>query len=421
MSLDMFESVEFKNPFRPGAGHMPPYLAGRETEQNEFQKLVEQDVILENMILTGLRGVGKTVLLETFKPIALEKKWLWLNADLSEAASINEENIAKRLLTDLSIKTSSLIISKADAQKIGFDKIPRAESEKPYTPGGKHHSEQYLDYETLVGIFSTTPGLIADKLKSCIEIAWTLLTEQTDTKGIVFAYDEAQNLADHSDRAEYPLSLLLDVFQSIQRKGLPCLLVLTGLPTLYSKLIEARTYSERMFHVLELLRLNVKDSRDAIIIPIKQKDCPITFDDASITLVAESSGGYPYFIQFICREIYDIWIQKMTRGEKPSVPIAEIIQKLDTDFFSARWSRVTDRQRDLLLVAANLEDCEIEFTVRAITKQSEKQLEKPLSSSHVNQMLVSLCNAGLVYKNRHGKYSFAVPLLHEYIKRQHSK
>ena len=58
-------SIELKNPFRPGAGHMPPYLAGREPEIEEFKKLLNQEVILENMVLTGLRGVGKTVLLDT--------------------------------------------------------------------------------------------------------------------------------------------------------------------------------------------------------------------------------------------------------------------------------------------------------------------------------------------------------------------
>ena len=60
---------QFKNPFRPGAGHMPPYLAGRLAEERDFRKLLAQDVITENLILTGLRGVGKTVLLEKFKPL----------------------------------------------------------------------------------------------------------------------------------------------------------------------------------------------------------------------------------------------------------------------------------------------------------------------------------------------------------------
>src|SRR5882757_5042253 len=102
------ESVRFKNPFRPGAGHMPPHLAGREKEIREFQHLLEQDTVLKNLVLTGLRGLGKTVLLETFKPIAIEEGWLWAGTDLSESMSISEENLATRLLTDLSVVTSSV-------------------------------------------------------------------------------------------------------------------------------------------------------------------------------------------------------------------------------------------------------------------------------------------------------------------------
>ena len=96
------------NPFRPGAGHMPPYLAGREEEKNQFRRLLKQDVILENMVLTGLRGVGKTVLLETLKPIAVNSNWLWVGADLSESTCVSEETTAKRILTDISMLTNGV-------------------------------------------------------------------------------------------------------------------------------------------------------------------------------------------------------------------------------------------------------------------------------------------------------------------------
>lgn len=418
MGLDLFDFTEFKNPFKPGAGHMPPYLAGRETEQNEFRKLLQQDVILENMILTGLRGVGKTVLLESLRPIGLEKKWLWVGTDLSESMSISEDAIAKRLLTDISIKTSSMAISAGDTQKIGFDRALKANADEPYTPGKYSNKPQFLDYQTLVHLYSGTPGLIADKVKTILETVWYVMSNQTEYRGVVFAYDEAQNLADHATKDQFPLSLLLDVFQSIQRKDIPFMLILTGLPTLYSKLIEARTYSERMFHIVELRKLSNKASQDAILQPIKKQDCPVKFDEASVDLVNRTAGGYPYFIQFICREVYDIFIEQIDAGITPSVPITEIVQKMDADFFAGRWSRVTDRQRELLSVAVKLEGCDVEFTVRDLANASREHLEKPLSAQSVNQMLRLLCESGLVYKNRHGKYSFAVPLLHEFIKRQ---
>ena len=77
-----------------------------------------------------------------------------------------------------------------------------------------------------------------------------------------------------------------------------------------------------------------------------------------------------------------------------------------------------DRQRELLTVIANLESSEWEFTVQEVAEKSKKMLAKPFSPSHISQMLAALCDAGLVYKNRHGKYSFAVPLMGRFILRQ---
>src|SRR5262245_42785375 len=113
----MINPSEFRNPYRPGAGHMPPYLAGREQEFAEFDRLLTQDGILENLVLTGLRGVGKTVLLEAFKPRALHSGWLWASSDLSESASISENALAERLLADLALITSATTVNAVDDQR----------------------------------------------------------------------------------------------------------------------------------------------------------------------------------------------------------------------------------------------------------------------------------------------------------------
>ena len=197
------------------------------------------------------------------------------------------------------------------------------------------------------------------------------------------------------------------------------MLVLTGLPTLFPKLVDSRTFAERMFRVVFLKKLNDKDSKDAITKPISNSKCPVNFTTESVNLIIKHSGGYPYFIQFICREAYDAFLPKIAAGENPSVPLQEIIRKLDTDFFAGRWSRATDRQRELLLVIAQIENTGDEFSVQDIVELSKQTIQKPFSSSHVNQMLNSLCLAGLIYKNRFGKYSFAVPLLGQFILRQY--
>lgn len=394
-------SEQFQNPFRPGAGHPPPHLAGREEEKEKFLKFLEQDVIMENMILTGLRGTGKTVLLDSFKPLAIADGWKWCGTDLSESASISEDNIVKRLLADLSVVTSSITAGKKEFRRVGF--VDDTDS-----------VELKLNYGTLLQAYEQTPGLVSDKLKFVLELAWNFL-KQSGAKGLVFAYDEAQNLSDQALKEQFPLSILLEVFQSLQKKRCKLLLVLTGLPTLFPELVKARTYSERMFHVVVLGRLSEEASRDAILKPIEDANCPVQLTPESVTTIVDLSGRYPYFIQFICKEVYDAFIQG-----SHSVPTDEIIRKLDSDFFAARWARATDRQRELLTLIASLDNCNEEFTVRDIVSLSGREdLDvKPFSSSHISQMLSTLMRAGFVYRNRWGKYALAVPLMGRFIRRE---
>jgi hypothetical protein len=397
----------FLNPFRPGAGHTPPYLAGRTAEQDEMRQLLKQRVVTQNMILTGLRGSGKSVLLETFKPISNQAGWLWVGTDLSESASLTEERMCTRILTDVALITSTLVVAERTSAPVGF-------------MGQGQLIQQPLNYEVLLTKFQSTPGLASDKLKATLEFVWSLLPRD-QVSGIVFAYDEAQNLADHAQRNEYPLSLLLEVFQSLQRRDVPFMLVLTGLPTLSAKLVDARTYSERMFHVLFLKPLSDPARREAIVRPTNQPECLLKFSSQVVERIAHMSGGYPYFIQFICKEVLDIWIHKIQNGEVPSVPEAGIMNKLDSDFFQHRWATVSDRQRELLQVIATLASADAEFTVQEIVSASRDGQIKGFSASHVNQMLASLARSGLVYKNRHGRYSLAVPLLAQFILRQTSQ
>lgn len=383
---------------------MPPYLAGRTAEQDELRQLLGQKPVMSNLVLTGLRGVGKTVLLETFKPIARNHNWLWCGNDMSEQASITEEAMTTRILADIALVTSVMIVKEIKQFQLGFARTDLVINEP-------------VNFETLTSHFNSTPGLTSDKLKSTLEFVWSIMP-QAAISGIVFAYDEAQTLADHADDRQFPLSLLLDVFSSIQRKGVPFMLVLAGLPTLPAKLVEARTYSERMFHTMFLNPLNDVDAREAITRPINDNNSPIYFAEAAIEIIIKESAGYPYFIQFFCREVFDVWITKLQAGEALSVPVSDITRKLDNDFFHGRWARTTDRQRQALQAISVLSNADSEFTPQEIVRSSKFALANPFTPSQLNQMLTTLALMGLVYKNRHGKYSLAVPLLAQFIQRQ---
>lgn len=393
-----------QNPFRPGAGHPPPYLAGRDRERREFERLLGQAPVLENLVLTGLRGVGKTVLLDTFKPLANRAGWAWAGTDLSESSSVTEPSIATRVLTDLASVAAPILVERRHEKELGFH-------------GARWTEDRYLDFETLHALFDCAPGLVSDKLKFVLGSVWPLLAEH-GYRGLVFAYDEAQTVADHPEKDQYPLALLLDVFQSIQKTGLPYMLVMTGLPTLFPKLVESRTFAERMFRVLFLDRLEEPESREAILKPLEERSSEITFDEDTVAAIVRVSGGYPYFLQFVSRELFDAYSNSPTSACKPGPFLDTTIRKLDSDFFAGRWARATDRQRELLEVIAQLENANDEFSLQELIEAAKRRLERPFSASHANQMLAALITSGLVYKNRHGRYSLAVPLLDQFIQRQ---
>lgn len=399
-------STNIENPFRPGAGHMPPYLAGREGEQDAFKRLLRQTVITDNLILTGLRGVGKSVLLESMKPIARSAGWLWVGDDFTESRGLTEERIADSIVNDLSLALAPIFMQTQLSMPLGFG-------------GTESLARRPMDYSDLRKLYDAAPGLPADKLKHVLRYVGTLI-EKTSFKGIIFAYDEAQNMGDRAQDEQYPLSLILDVFQSIQKSpgGLPFMLVLTGLPTLFPKLNSTRTYTERMFDVIVLDRLSDEDSRDAIIKPISDADSPLVLDDATVDEMVEMSGGYPFFIQFICKEVFDAWIVRMQAGQHISVPREEILRKLDQRFFSARWDNASDRQREFMKVAAALPNSDGEFKVEDVVERSKTMSFKAFNRGNSQMMLKTLIENDFIYRNRRGKYSFAVPLLDRFILRQ---
>lgn len=310
--------------------------------------MLGQSPVTQNVIVTGLRGVGKTVLLDTLKPIAQSAKWLWTGNDLSESASLSEERVARRLVVDLATLLGPLVTITDPVSSVDF--VGMQEGEK-----------RPFKFDDLWKIYENTPGLVLDKLQA-VFVMVSLLIKTAPIRGIVFAYDEAQNLADHSVAREFPLSLLLDLFASLQRKFQEkhFMLVLTGLPTLFPKLNEARTYTERMFHVLQLDRLSRDDARKAVVEPLRITNSTLGFSDATIDKIVTMSGGYPYFIQFIGKEVFDAWIGKITIGVAPSAPMVEILEKLDQDFFAPRWINATDRQQQFMQVISTLPNAEEE-------------------------------------------------------------
>ncbi|MEO1694148.1 MAG: AAA family ATPase [Pseudomonadota bacterium] len=387
------------NPYRPGAGHTPPYLAGRDSEQTLFRSCLGGEFLSDNLVVTGLRGVGKTVLVERFAAIAAEERWLWVGNDLSESSSLTEERLAVRLLTDLS-EALGINAAQNNSDAIGF--VPRR---------ADHHSS--LTFDALKGHYESVPGLPSDKLKAVLNRAGTMVRD-AGFRGVIFAYDEAQCLADHADRNEFPLSMLVETFQALQkREGTSeTMLLLSGLPTLFDELTAARTYTERMFRVMSLERLSRRDTLEAVLRPLTEVIDVMRPSRDLVEKTTDLTGGYPYLIQFFGKELIDAMVAHGGALDLNAFPSTEAMERLDSGLFAARWSRTTDKQRDFLRVIAEMdpnEDC-AEFSAAEISDASAGLTAKTFSNAYATQMLHALTERGIVYRTRHGRFAFTLPM-----------
>ncbi|MEO1543248.1 MAG: ATP-binding protein [Pseudomonadota bacterium] len=394
----MDRTVLIENPYRPGAGHKPPHFCGRSAEMDHFRRLMRQDFATENVLVTGLRGFGKTVLLQHLRGVGREAGWLWAGNDLSESASISEERLAIRILTDL-----ATAIASQGPEEIG----------NPPDADGGVDGLAMQTFDALKQVYERTPGLASDRLKAAVLKA-TSLAHQFKMSGIILAYDEAQCLIDHADRDEYPMSLMVETVAMLQKQDsvVPIMLVLCGLPQVFEALTATRTYTERMFHVMRLERLSRDDTLSAIAYPLAALSPPLYPSKELVYKAAELAGGYPYLIQFFGKELVDQMLRQGGILEPDQFPAPDVMNRLDAGLFSARWNRTTDKQRELLVVAANREgDWAGDFSAQELSQQSNGAFTGPQVSQH----LVALCEKGMLYRTRHGRYAFTVPMSEQMI------
>ncbi len=399
-----------ENPYRPGAGHPPPHLAGRTLQQDHFRRLLRQGFSTENILITGLRGVGKTVLLDSLRRIAGQDGWLWIGNDLSESSSLSEERLALRVLTDI----SEAFIAAIGARE-GQNGMANGTAGGAKPPEGEDLS---YTFEALKSIYERAPGLPSDKLKTVLSRLGSLVTKAR-VSGMVFAYDEAQCLADHAEKNEYPMSMLVETIATLQRRDgvAPCLLVLSGLPQVFDSLTETRTYTERMFHVMRLERLSRDETLAAIATPLKPMMPPLTVSKDLLAKAADLTGGYPYLIQFFGRELVDQLLANGGVLAASDFPSPDVLDRLDAGLFASRWNRTTERQRLFLgIIAGRPATDTVDFSAHEIVLAGAD--EHGFNNAQANQMLLALCERGLVYRTRHGRYAFTVPMSEAMIRRR---
>lgn len=387
-----------KNPYRPGVGLQPTHLAGREPQIRRFRStLASAPEIPANLRLTGLRGVGKTVLLRRFEQSAQDDGWATVMLELEP-----RHNSDERLTALLANHLERLAMELSKARRI------RGAVSDVVEAARRSVSVSFEGFEwSLGGDLATRTAALAESLAATVESA-----TRSGREGVVLLFDEAQILYDEKARdGDHPLSMLLAAVSLLQRQDLPVALVLCGLPTLTINLLEARTYSERMFRGDEVGSLPTAEARQAFLVPLEGTG-RVAAEDL-VDRVLTTVDGYPYFIQLWGAELWDAATYAESDTLTPAL-LAEvegdIYHRLDLDFYAPRVDALTPAEQDLLGDAAG---CSYPPLLAG-----ELGGRSPKSTGNVNVLLGRLVKANVVYRQGKGRYFYTAPGFDAFLRRR---
>lgn len=388
--------IKHTNPFNAGSGLRPPYLAGRNEVLNEFSQMLQniQAGKVENMLVHGLRDVGKTVLLHEFAQICIDKKFLpVMRLQYSQKYSdpIQFINTFKHDLNNATEALSKFTKTKGKIKSIA-NYLKPVNIEIP----GIISCEPAYDSNSGMPLEDHLAEYLLKKLK---------IVKENNYKGIVFLLDEFHMVKNKEEKNWYILTDLIGAINEVQTKNCRCSLVLCGLPTLLDNVKQARSYSERMFQSLLIDNLDEASARKAILEPLKK--IKHSFSNEVVSLIIKDTDRYPYFIQFFAKEIIehtnktDIQLRdyKKIRGA--------IMSKLGKDFFEYRMKVLSTSQNNVLYSMASMKEMKIEFS--SILQVSN------IAKGPLSNQLKRLEEKGFIFRPQRGIYQFTMPLFKEYL------
>jgi DNA polymerase III delta prime subunit len=397
-----------RNPYAPGAGQRPPELAGRDQELAAF------DVVLErvshgrperSLVLTGLRGVGKTVLLNALRSAAVRRQW---------GTGKLEARPDQPLRRPLSSALHQAVRELGHPQEEGVDHVLgviKAFAQRDAGPGAKLRDRW-------------NPGIDAPAVKGRADsgdIEIDLVELLTDVgglaadlgKGIAVFVDEMQDLGPDD------VSALCAACHEISQSGLPVIVVGAGLPHLPAVLSASKSYSERLFRYQRIDRLAREAADKALVAPAASEDA--AYDDDALAAMYAATGGYPYFIQAYGKAVWDIAPHSPITAADVAVASPEAEAELAIGFFGSRFERATPGERDYLRAMAD--------AAAAITEGGVEDLDEigsvPTSdvAAALNKKPQSLSPArdallkkGLIYSGERGRIAFTVPHFGKYLR-----
>jgi hypothetical protein len=385
-----------RNPYAPGAGTKPPALVGRDKQIESFDILLERlenGYVEQSMIVTGLRGVGKTVLLDVFREKAEARDWATVEWEVEKNAAFAPKIAAqvRRALLQIAPKAR------------WTDRVLRAASVlKSFTvtfnPDGAMTAG--LDIDALAGIGDS--GALSEDLTDLFVAIGEAAQDQG--VGVVFLIDEIQFLR------QPDLEALIVALHKCTRRSLPITLVGAGLPQIPRLAGEAKSYSERLFRFPRIGELDAaSDARDALVLPAGALG--VEFKSKAVDFVVSYTQGYPYFLQEYGRIVWDETSASPVALDdvKSVLPLVEA--GLDESFFRVRAERTTELELKYLYAMAELGPQPRRASEVARRIQRTVEQAGPIRSR--------LIDKGLLYTPGHGYAAFTVPQFDRYMLRCH--
>lgn len=381
-----------RNPFAPGAGSSPPELAGRDDVLNSARTALQRVLRgkpAQSQMLLGLRGVGKTVLLNKIEEIAEEAGFLTSFIEAPEDRSLVELLYPKihQVLRKLSL------IEKAKSATLSAMRALRSFASV---------------FKVSVGDFDLSvdpePGL-ADSGNLEIDVTDLFLevgrAAQAAGKGWAMFIDEVQYLKSEE------LAALIVAIHRVNQKRLPVLLFGAGLPQIAAIAGDAKSYAERLFIYPKIDALPADAAKRAIREPINDEGEEI--DGALLEMVVEQTQGYPYFLQEWGYQLWNEAVASPITLECLGRAKAAALKRLDEGFFKVRFDRLTPKEREYVIAMAKLGVGPYRSSDVADALGEKVQSLGPRRATIIAK--------GMIYSPAHGDIAFTVPMFEAYLKR----
>lgn len=384
-----------RNPYAPGAGARPPELAGRDDTLRAFDVVlsrVAQHRPERSLVLTGLRGVGKTVLLNRLRFSAVQRGWGTGKLEARPGQSL-------RRPLGAAVHMAIRELSHPDAQSVLG--TVKAFVEKGSRAGAKPSERWQAGINAPIVVGRADSGDIEiDLVELFSDIAGLASDQET---GIALFIDEMQDLGPDD------VSAMCAACHEIGQLGLPLIVVGAGLPHLPAVLSASKSYSERLFSYQRIDRLDRTAADLALSAPAHQEDA--AFSPEALTAMYDLTGGYPYFIQAYGKVVWDLALASPITAEDVATAAPEAEAELAVGFFGSRLERATPAERDYLRAMAELSADEA--GVVASADVADRLGRKPQSLSPARDNLIK---KGLVYSGERGTVSFTVPHFGKYLR-----